>query len=66
MADCRLILLVTGASGNVPNREDTTGLSETGLLLDTTDALLEDGRDLRGSRLGSSVVAGEGTGKLIG
>lgn len=31
---------------NVPNRQDATGLGEVGLLLDATDALLEDGRNL--------------------
>lgn len=38
---------------DVPNRQDATSLGEVGLLLDTTDALLEDGRDLgRGGLFG--------------
>lgn len=43
---------------NVPDGEDTTGLGEVGLLLDTTDSLLEDGRDLSRGGLG----LGEGAG----
>lgn len=37
---------------DVPDGENTTGLSETSLLRDTTDALLKDGRDLSGLGLG--------------
>lgn len=36
----------------VTDGEDTAGLSEVGLLLDTADALLEDGRNLSGGGLG--------------
>lgn len=36
---------------DVPDGEDTAGLGETGLLLDTADSLLEDGRDLSGGGL---------------
>lgn len=43
---------------NVPDGEDTAGLGEVGLLMDTTDSLLEDGRDLGGSGLGVGVGAG--------
>lgn len=44
--------------GDVPDREDTSGLSDTRLLLNTTDSLLEEGRDLGRRSLGlSSVVA---------
>lgn len=45
-----------GEGGDVPDREDTTGLSDVGLLLDTTDSLLEEGRDLGGRGLGLSSV----------
>jgi hypothetical protein len=41
---------------DVPDGQDTTGLSETSLLLDTTDALLQDGGDLSGLGLGLSSV----------
>ena len=41
---------------DVPDRQNTTGLSETSLLLDTTDALLQDGGDLSGLGLGLSSV----------
>lgn len=41
---------------NVPDRQDTTGLSETSLLRDTTDALLKNGRDLSGLGLGLGSV----------
>ena len=37
--------------GDVPDGKDTAGLGETRLLLDTTDSLLEDGRDLSGGGL---------------
>jgi hypothetical protein len=33
---------------DIPDGKDATGLGEGGLLLDTTDSLLEDGRDLSG------------------
>jgi hypothetical protein len=43
----------------ITDGKDTASLSETGLLLDTTDSLLEDGRDLSGSSLGvGGVVSG--------
>lgn len=46
---------------SVPNGEDTAGLGETRLLLDTTDPLLKDGGDLGGGSLGvGSIAAGEG------
>lgn len=38
---------------HIPNGEDAASLSKTRLLLDTTNALLEDGRDLsRGGLVG--------------
>lgn len=43
---------------HLPDREDTAGLSETRLLLDTTDALLENRRDL--SRCGLGIGVGTG------
>ncbi len=43
---------------HLPDREDTAGLSETRLLLDTTDALLENRRNL--SRRGLGVGVGTG------
>ena len=48
--------LKLGEGGDVPDREDTTGLSDVDLLLDTTDSLLEEGRDLGGRGLGLSSV----------
>lgn len=45
---------------HIPNGEDTASLSETGLLLDTTNSLLEDGRDLSGSSLGVGGVESGG------
>lgn len=45
-----------GGFQDVPDGQDTTGLSETSLLLDTTDALLQDGGDLSGLGLGLSSV----------
>lgn len=45
---------------HIPNRQDTTGLSETSLLLDTADSLLEDGRDLSGRGLGVGSVGSDG------
>ena len=36
---------------DIPDGEDTAGLGETGLLLDTADSLLENGRDLSGGGL---------------
>lgn len=45
----------------VPDGEDTTGLGERVLLLDATDALLQDGGDLGGCGLSiGSVGAGGG------
>lgn len=54
-----------GARGriDVPDRQDTASLSETGLLLDTTDALLQNGGDLGGGSLG---LGGVGTDLLGG
>lgn len=43
---------------NIPDGEDTAGLSETRLLLDTANSLLEDGRDLSWGCLGLGVCAG--------
>ncbi len=40
--------------GGVPDREDTAGLSEVGLLLDTADSLLEDGRPKVGGAFASA------------
>jgi hypothetical protein len=48
---------------DVPDRQNTTGLSETSLLLNTTDALLQDGGDLGGLGLG---LGGVGTDLLGG
>lgn len=46
---------------SVPDGEDTTGLGEGVLLLDATDALLQDGGDLGGGGLSiGSVGAGGG------
>lgn len=42
--------------GDVPDREDTTSLSDIGLFLNTTDSLLEEGRDLSRRSLGLSSV----------
>lgn len=56
--DCRrgpnFFIAPLAAQGEVdiPDGENTTGLSETSLLRDTTDALLKDGRDLSGLGLG--------------
>jgi hypothetical protein len=41
---------------DVPDRQNTTGLSETSLLRDTTDALLKDGGDLGRGSLGLGSV----------
>ena len=41
---------------DVPDRQNTTSLSETSLLLDTTNTLLKDGRDLGRGGLGLSGV----------
>jgi hypothetical protein len=48
---------------DVPNGQNATGLSETSLLLNTTDALLQDGGDLGGLGLG---LGGVGTDLLGG
>lgn len=45
---------------DIPDGKDTAGLGETRLLLDTTDSLLENGRDL--SRGGLVGVAAERVG----
>ena len=50
-------------SCDVPNGQNATGLSETSLLLNTTDALLQDGGDLGGLGLG---LGGVGTDLLGG
>lgn len=44
--------LAAQGEGDIPDGEDTTGLSETSLLRDTADALLKDGGDLSGLGLG--------------
>lgn len=36
---------------DIPDGKDTAGLGETRLLLNTTDSLLKDGRDLGGGGL---------------
>ena len=41
---------------DVPDRQNTTGLSKTSLLRDTTDALLKDGGDLSRGSLGLGSV----------
>ena len=41
---------------DVPYGKDTSSLSKTRLLLNTTDSLLKDGRDLGGRSLGLSSV----------
>lgn len=46
----------SGKSDNVPDGKDTSSLSKTGFLLNTTDSLLEDGRDLGGRSLGLSGI----------
>lgn len=48
---------------DVPDRQNTAGLGETSLLLNTTDTLLQDGRDLGGLGLG---LGGVGTDLLRG
>lgn len=50
---------------DIPNGEDTTSLSKAGLLGNTTNALLKDGRDLGGSGL-VGVCAGLADGILCG
>ena len=45
---------------HIPDGKNTTSLSEVGLLLDTTNSLLEDGRDLGGSSLGIGGVESGG------
>jgi hypothetical protein len=46
---------------SVPDGEDTAGLGETGLLLDTADPLLEDRGDLGGGGLSiGGIAASEG------
>ena len=46
---------------HVPDGEDTASLSETRLLLDTSNSLLEDRRDLSGSSLGVGGVGSDGS-----
>ncbi len=43
---------------DIPDRQDTTGLGKSSLLLDTADALLEDRGDLSWGSLGLSIGAG--------
>ena len=45
---------------HIPDGEDTASLSETGLLLNTTNSLLEDGRNLSRSGLGVGGVESGG------
>jgi hypothetical protein len=49
----------------IPDGKDTTSLGETGLLLDTTDPLLEDRGDLGGSSLGLSGIAADLLGRSV-
>lgn len=54
---------------DIPDRQNTTGLGETSLLMNTTNALLQDGRDLGGLSLGLGGVGTDllgGTGKGTG
>lgn len=54
---------------DVPNGQNATSLGETSLLLDTTDALLQDGGDLGGLGLGLGGVGANllrGTGEGAG
>lgn len=44
-------LMMLWAVVDIPDGKDTAGLGETRLLLDTTDSLLKDGRDLSGGGL---------------
>jgi hypothetical protein len=53
---------VVEAAVDIPDGKDTTGLGEVGLLLDTTDSLLEDGRDLSGGSLVGVATDGVGDG----
>lgn len=51
--------LATDREGSLPNGQNTSGLGHRGLLLNTTDALLEDRGDLGGGGLGlTSIGAG--------
>lgn len=57
LAEDRIFLRVPSRPRiDVPDRQNTTGLSETSLLRDTTDALLEDGGDLSRGSLGLGSV----------
>lgn len=50
-------------AGLIPDSEDTSGLGEARLFLNTTDSLLEDGGDLGGGGLGvGGIAASEGVG----
>lgn len=42
----QLLLLLLVTSCHVPDGQDAAGLGQVGLLLDATDPLLENGRDL--------------------
>ena len=44
----------------VPDGEDTAGLGEASLLLDTADSLLEDGGDLSRGGLGVGGIGADG------
>lgn len=48
---------------HIPDGEDTTSLSKVGLLLDTANSLLKDGRNLGGRGLG---VGGVGSDSVDG
>ena len=66
---CELILLVSGASVDVPNGEDTAGFRKARLLLNAADALLEDGGDLGGRGLvgvGAGLYRGDVEGGCCG
>jgi hypothetical protein len=58
VAEDRIFLAAPSRLGtiDVPDRQNTTGLSETSLLRDTTDALLKDGGDLGRGSLGLGSV----------
>lgn len=47
---------ISNKGGDVPDRENTTGLSNVGFLLNTTDSLLEQRRDFGRGSLGLSCV----------
>lgn len=55
---CRQASLVVVVLKNVPDRQDAASLGKAGLLLDTADSLLENGRDLGRGGLRFGVCAG--------